>query len=147
MKDAMASAIRKEERGRKLILVASTAFECTRGQDPNSQTWNLLGTCCKSEHNYRQGCCERGIGCQNRMMYGSTGSMLQDKDERHAKDFGSDTEIESELQYISCAICGNQGTAAVCSECALRVCEDCLNSSGKCMECQNPWQSHVEREG
>ena len=54
-------------------------------------------------------------------------------------DLESNTKAESELQIISCAICQTQGTVAECLRCALRVCDWCMNPSGNCIECQNPW--------
>ena len=151
--DGLAPVIRAGERGKKWNLVASTAFEHTRGQDPNISTWNLLGTCCKSKHNYRHGCCAESIGCQGSMTDGLASSVSQVKDSEESgeivEDPGLNAEVESELQLISCAICGKQGTGAACSGCTFRVCEWCMNPSGKCVECQNPWgnlTSNVEDE-
>jgi len=42
-------------------------------------------------------------------------------------------------RIITCAVCQAQGTMYECSQCKLGVCHWCLNPSGICTDCQNPW--------
>ena len=85
----------------------------------------------------------KGIGCQSYTSEGMANNTSQKKDSEGngevMRDLESHAEAESELQIISCAICQTQGTVAECLKCVLRVCDWCMNPSGNCIECQNPW--------
>ena len=131
------------ERRRKWNVVASSAFEHAVKQSPKTSFWDFVDKCGKSEHDCHPDDRVSGSDCRNVSQENIENDVLiadKRKDVVVFRCGAPETkEPQSDRQRLACAICGQQETIITCSECALRVCDWCMNPSGKCIECQNPW--------
>jgi hypothetical protein len=132
-------------RHKRWNIIASYAFELEQAAEQSSPTsfWGFVEKCAKSE---------RSLCLDDEVLEGECQSASQTsidpkasaEDEKEGDvvvthETPKDREHQSARQCLACAICGQQETILACSECALRVCDWCMNPSGKCIECQNPW--------